>query len=304
VAFIFYLFIQTTPVVLHSVNGQTHISNRCSAPRPPLLQVSRPNSQTDVAVVPYSKPTPLPFKSLQSHYPLIFYQWMLHNPYRLVWYCHNKQTHEDRRFEVLTVVKMSTLVLRSGTSCGLVGWYRRFGGTYYLHRQLWYWRQYVVAKRRYVRTSPYGETNNIGKQTDSLELYRPVGPRTYSCMQSLPWRLTWCLSVNHSHAWYPLPDERKRGRSVQVAHVLKCIGSRLDVPSCTAHCNLEIYLTAADRLRQGRAQLCGAPVVKMVLSVFMNVTCRKPQNGISRNLILGSSADSCGHVSVFVKIGQ
>jgi hypothetical protein len=39
-------------------------------------------------------------------------------------------------FEDLTAVKMSVLVLRFVTPYGLVGRYKRFGGTYFLHLAL------------------------------------------------------------------------------------------------------------------------------------------------------------------------
>jgi hypothetical protein len=36
-------------------------------------------------------------------------------------------------FEVLTAVKMSMVVFRVATQCGLIGRYQRFGGTYCFH---------------------------------------------------------------------------------------------------------------------------------------------------------------------------
>jgi hypothetical protein len=39
------------------------------------------------------------------------------------------------RFEVHMLMKMSMLVFSVAISCGLVGGYKYFGGTYYLHLQ-------------------------------------------------------------------------------------------------------------------------------------------------------------------------
>jgi hypothetical protein len=39
------------------------------------------------------------------------------------------------KFEVLTAVKMSTVVFQVVTPCGFVDGYQCFGGTYYLHLQ-------------------------------------------------------------------------------------------------------------------------------------------------------------------------
>jgi hypothetical protein len=43
------------------------------------------------------------------------------------------------RFEALPAVKKSMLIFWVVTSCGLVGRYQRFGGTYCLHLQGWHY---------------------------------------------------------------------------------------------------------------------------------------------------------------------
>jgi uncharacterized membrane protein YqjE len=61
-------------------------------------------------------------------------------------------------FEVLTVVKMTMLVIWVVTPCGLVGRYQRFGQTYCLHLQVciitiaWRWEQSQILKSRLYET--------------------------------------------------------------------------------------------------------------------------------------------------------
>jgi hypothetical protein len=53
------------------------------------------------------------------------------------------------------------------TSCGLVGRYQRFGGTYCLYLQGWRWKQYVPPKRWYLPTSQHGVTSQKTTSTSS-----------------------------------------------------------------------------------------------------------------------------------------
>jgi hypothetical protein len=50
------------------------------------------------------------------------------------------------RFDVLTAVRMSMLLLWVVTPCELVGRYQRFGETYCLHLQGRKWKQYYPPK--------------------------------------------------------------------------------------------------------------------------------------------------------------
>jgi hypothetical protein len=79
------------------------------------------------------------------------------------------------RFEVLTAVKISTLVFWVVTPCGLVGRYQRFGGTHCHHLQHFgRLLQYVPPKRWYIPTSPHGVTT----QKTSINAY-------YLCFERL-----------------------------------------------------------------------------------------------------------------------
>jgi hypothetical protein len=59
------------------------------------------------------------------------------------------------KFEVLTDVKMSTLVFSVVTSCGLVYRYQRFGGKFCLHLQGWRnWRWWAIYPQVHMVSQP------------------------------------------------------------------------------------------------------------------------------------------------------
>jgi hypothetical protein len=81
------------------------------------------------------------------------------------------------RFEVLTAVKMSMLVLWVVTPFRLAGRYRRFGETYCLHLKGCKWRQYFPLKNYHPPTSPHGVTTqktNIDKVIQSVLVWTKV----------------------------------------------------------------------------------------------------------------------------------